>query len=373
MTNSNTPKADPGHRFSRRLFSPILAGATLRERMFACLGALIAIALTGLVCGYFFGQGSHLPLIVAPMGASAVLLFAVPASPLAQPWSIIGGNTISAMMGIIAAHFIHEPIIAIGVGVSLAIAAMSFTRCLHPPGGAAALTAVLGGPAVASWGLLFPFVPVALNSCILVALGILFHKLGRRNYPHVTTPAPVNTHQTIDPPSAVRIGFREEDVDAALAKFEETFDIDRGDLSRLLRQVEVEAVVRSHGTVSCADIMSRDVIAVEENATAEKARALLLKHNVRTLPVKDGSGRLIGTVGLRELVQAERLSDHIATAATASPDAPAISLLPDLTDGRTHAVVIVDAGGYVLGLISQTDLLSAMAHMLPEQTPRIAA
>ena len=67
-------------------------------------------------------------------GASAVLLFAVPASPLAQPWSIIGGNTISALMGIIAAYFIRDPIIATGVGVSLAIGAMSFTRCLHPPG-----------------------------------------------------------------------------------------------------------------------------------------------------------------------------------------------------------------------------------------------
>ncbi|CCM76384.1 HPP family protein [Rhizobium mesoamericanum] len=371
MSNSSTPKADSSHRF--RLFSPVLAGATLRERMFACLGALIAIALTGMVSGYFFGHGSHLPLIVAPMGASAVLLFAVPASPLAQPWSIIGGNTISAMMGILAAHFIHEPIIAIGVGVSLAIGAMSFTRCLHPPGGAAALTAVLGGPAVANWGLLFPFVPVALNSCILVALGILFHKLGRRNYPHVAVPAPFNTHQTIDPPSAVRIGFREEDVDAALAKFEETFDIDRGDLSRLLRQVEVEAAVRSHGAVTCADIMSRDLIAVGENATAEEARALLLKHNIRTLPVKDGSGRLIGTVGLRELMHAERLVGHTAAAVTGLPDAPAISLLPHLTDGRTHAVVIVDAGGHMVGLISQTDLLSAMAHMLPEQMAQSAA
>jgi CBS domain-containing membrane protein len=162
-------------------------------------------------------------------------------------------------------------------------------------------------------------------------------------------------------------------VDAALAKFEETFDIDRGDLSRLLRQVEVEAAVRSHGTVSCADIMSRDVIAVGENATAEDARALLLKHNIRTLPVKDGSGRLIGTVGLRELMQAEQVAGHIVTAATAPPDAPAVSLLPVLTDGRTHAVVIVDPTGHVVGLISQTDLLSATAHMLPERTARIAA
>ncbi len=102
------------------------------------------------------GNGPHVPLLVAPMGASAVLLFAVPASPLAQPWSIIGGNTISALIGVIVAHFVHEPALATGIAVALAIAAMSFTRCLHPPGGAAALTAVLGGPAVTAPASCFP-------------------------------------------------------------------------------------------------------------------------------------------------------------------------------------------------------------------------
>ena len=78
-----------------RLFVPILAGATLRERIIACIGATIGIALTGAIGGLVLGNGPHVPLLVAPMGASAVLLFAVPASPLAQPWSIIGGNTTS--------------------------------------------------------------------------------------------------------------------------------------------------------------------------------------------------------------------------------------------------------------------------------------
>ncbi|TIW91367.1 MAG: hypothetical protein E5V59_20545, partial [Mesorhizobium sp.] len=137
-----------------RLFVPILAGATLRERLVACIGATIGIALTGVIASLVLGNGPHVPLLVAPMGASAVLLFAVPASPLAQPWSIIGGNTISALVGVIVAHFIHETALASGIAVALAIAAMSFTRCLHPPGGAAALTAVLGGPAVISAGFL---------------------------------------------------------------------------------------------------------------------------------------------------------------------------------------------------------------------------
>ena len=99
--------------------------------------------------------------------------------------------------------------------------------------------------------------PVALNSCILVGLGLLFHKLSKRNYPHVVPKPAENTHQTIDLPSAVRVGFREEDVDAALEALDETFDIDRADLSRLLQQVELQAAIRSNGKISCADIMSR--------------------------------------------------------------------------------------------------------------------
>ncbi|WP_428413584.1 HPP family protein [Pararhizobium sp.] len=374
MQSPVTPKVGSNRHRRLRLFSPILAGATLRERLVACVGALVSIGLTGVISGYLFGQGPHLPLIVAPMGASAVLLFAVPASPLAQPWSIIGGNTISALMGMIAAYLIHDPIIAIGVGVSLAIGAMSFTRCLHPPGGAAALTVVLGGPVVAGWGFFFPFVPVALNSCILVGLGLIFHKLSRRNYPHVVTKLPENSHQTIDLPSSVRVGFREEDVDAALEALDETFDIDRGDLSRLLQQVELQATIRSNAEISCADIMSRDVIAVGKDAEPDHARRLLLKHNIRTLPVKDREGRLIGTVGLRELSEAtDSIAHAISKPVVAAASDAALSLLSVLTDGHTHAVMIVDTDHRILGLISQTDLLSVVARLLPNDLTSASA
>lgn len=363
---SQTPLHSGGELRPRyRFFQPILAGATLRERMVACVGALICIGLTGLVSGYFFGSGPHLPFIVAPMGASAVLLFAVPASPLAQPWSIIGGNTISALMGMIAAYLIRDPITATGVGVALAIAAMSFTKSLHPPGGAAALTAVLGGPVVAGWGFLFPFVPVALNSCILVGLGLVFHKLSHRNYPHVAQRVMENVHKTDDRPSALRVGFREEDVDAALDTLEETFDIDRDDLSRLLRQVELQATIRSHGEINCRDIMSRDVISIDLNTDPSVARALLIKHNIRTLPVRDELGKLVGAVGLRELLEDGHAITKVRVAATAHERDPALSILPTLTDGESHAVIVVDEERRVTGLISQTDLLSAVARLLP--------
>ncbi|GLS17650.1 membrane protein [Labrys miyagiensis] len=347
-----------------KLFVPILAGATPRDRLFACLGAVIGIGLTGLVCTLVFGRDPHLPYIVAPVGASAVLLFAVPASPLAQPWSIVGGNTLSALAGIIVCQFVHEPLAAIGLAVGLAIAVMSLTRCLHPPGGAAALTAVIGGPAVAAAGFSFALIPVGLNSLLLVALGWLFHRFSRHAYPHVSAPLPASTHGTRDSAPSRRVGFRAEDVDAALEDIGEAFDIDRQDLDRLLRRVEERALLRSHGDIACADIMSRDVITVGPETELQAARNLMLDHNIRTLPVVDATGRLAGTVGLRELARlGERVGEVMRAAVTATPGTPALSLIPRLTDGSAHAVVIVLEEGRVAGLVTQTDLLAATARL----------
>lgn len=342
-----------------RLFAPILAGATLRDRLIACLGALAGIAITGAVCGLALGSGYDVPLIVAPMGATAVLLFAVPASPLAQPWPIVGGNTISAAVGVLTAHLVDDPVLAAGVAVACAIAAMSLARCLHPPGGAAALTAALGGPAVVGAGWLFPLAPVAINSILMVALGLCFHKVARRSYPHKVS-GPVNTHGTSDPSPQARVGFGPEDIDAALRTLDETFDIDPGDLERLLRQVEFQALLRSKRSLLCEDIMSRDMITIDPETTADAALQLLLDHNLRTLPVVNGEARLLGTVGLRELAIAKgRAGSVLSTAATAHPQSQAMALLPILTDGRTHAVVIVE-GDVVGGIITQTDLLAAI-------------
>ena len=135
-----------------RVFRPILPGATGRGSIFACFGALVGIFLTGLIGALLRGDGEALPWIVAPMGASAVLLFAVPASPMSQPWPIIGGNALSALTGFVVGKALGHGAIACGIGVALAIGVMSVTRSLHPPGGAAALTGVIGGSLVSDAG-----------------------------------------------------------------------------------------------------------------------------------------------------------------------------------------------------------------------------
>jgi CBS domain-containing membrane protein len=364
MRNS-AEKTGTGKKRRFLTFAPILAGATIRERLIACLGALVGIACTGLICKWVLGQNSSLPLVVAPLGASAVLLFAVPASPLAQPWSIIGGNTISALVGVIVAHVVQDQILAIGFGVSLAILAMSFTRSLHPPGGAAALTAIIGGPAVTNAGFLFPFVPVALNCVLLVGLGYLFHKASGRGYPHVQAAVPP-PRKTSDLSPEMRAGFRGEDIDHALGTLNETFDITREDLDKLIREVEHQAVLRSHGTIACADIMSRDVIRVALRDSLESARLLLLDYNIRVVPVVNDDNQLAGTIGLREIAGATGdVGSRMSPAATAFATTPVMVLIPTLTDGQTHAVIIVDDNREVVGIVTQTDLLAAMAKLLP--------
>lgn len=325
------------------------------------LGALFGIGVTAFICEIVFKGDSALHLLYAPMGACAVLLFAVPTSPLAQPWPMIGGNVVSATVGVIIALFVDEPAIAAGLAVSLAILAMSICRCLHPPGGASALIAVMGGPTVSEMGFLFPLAPVGLNAVMLVLTGIVFHRLMGRSYPHVPAPVAVNNNKTSDVPAQLRVGVQRQDIEKALEAFGEGFDIKTGDLERLIRESQFQSQLRSNSALVCADIMSRDVVSARADMTTDDARILLLKHNIRVLPVIDEQGKLLGKVGLRELLGAgERVSAVMSDAVIAKPDDLAVSLLPMLTDGKTHGVVIIDTTEKVVGLITQTDLLSIM-------------
>lgn len=232
MTAPTVDGPKPRLRFA--LFRPILAGATLRDRVIACIGALLAIGATGLLCRYALGNQISAPLLVAPMGASAVLLFAVPASPLAQPWPAFGGNVVSALVGITVGKLVADPMLAAAAAIAFAIAAMSLLRCLHPPGGAVALTAVLGDPAIHAAGYSFALLPVGLNTALMVAAAWAFHRLSGHSYPHVApTPTP-----------RPRGGIVQRDIDEALEEFGEALDIDRNDLAALIRKAEEKAAAR---------------------------------------------------------------------------------------------------------------------------------
>ena len=357
-----------------RGLTPRMAGANLRERSIACLGALIGIGLAGLISGWAVGNAEHLPLLVAPLGASAVLLFAVPASPLAQPWSIIAGNTISALVGIAVAHLVPDTALAAALAVAGAIAVISLLRCLHPPGGAASLLGVLGGPAAASWSFSFALVPVALNSVLLVLLGLAFHRVSKHSYPHRAKPVMAATHGTKDVAPQLRVELTEGDIDAALAESGEPFDIAREDLHRLVRRAELSALERTASVPRCHDIMSRDVLSVRSDAPWSEAHALLLKHGLRILPVVDAENRVAGIVEMHEPDLAlQSVSEMMSDAATALPDDSMLSLVDPLTDGHHHAVLVTDGTGRLIGLVTQTDMIVALARLAVSGAARAAS
>lgn len=340
-----------------RLFAPILAGATGGDRVLAGLGAGVGIAAVGLLGLALHGDGVASPWIAIPVAASAVLVFAVPSSPMAQPWPVIGGNALSALVGVCVAQAVGGGALAGGLAVGVAIGAMSVGRCLHPPGAAAALTATVGGAAVDSAGWLFPLDPVATSALVLVAVGWAFHKLSGHAYPHVKPTGVV----TADPLPSQRAGLRPDDVDAVLAEMGETFDISRDDLGLLLTGLEARVLTRERADLRCGDIMSRDVIAVARDDDPELARRLLLDSGVRLLPVLD-DGRPVGGVGLRELARPSRtVGDAMSPALTTAESDPATELVRPLTDGHRHAAMVVDGGRRLVGLITQADLLAALA------------
>lgn len=329
----------------------------------SCLGALCGIVITGLVCRIWLGADTALPILIAPMGASAVLLFAVPASPLAQPWSIVGGNTISALAGIAWAMLVKDPVLAAGLAVATAIGLMSLARCLHPPGGAAALTAVIGGPAITAAGWSFALVPVALNSVLLLAIGWLFNNATRHSYPHRAKALSRNTHGTRDPAPQDRIGYNAADIDTVLARYDELLDISRDDLDALFRQVEAQAHRRLHGEIRCERIMSRDVIRTTPDEGIGQARDRLLARRLAAMPVVDDDNVVVGIVGHAELLAgAGRTVDEVMATSPClvSPDTPIDELLPMLSGGLYHDALVTDPGGVLLGMITQTDLLAAL-------------
>lgn len=165
------------------------------------------------------------------MGAGAVLLFAVPHGQLSQPWPAFGGHLLSSIIGVTCAKWIAYPPLAAALAVGLSIGVMYQFKCLHPPGGATALTAVIGGPALHAMGYKFVLFPVLLNAVTMIALAVLFNAFfGWRRYPAFLNRPSVPPRRS----SEHRVPSHDEVV-TALRSLDSFVDITEEDLVRLLQ------------------------------------------------------------------------------------------------------------------------------------------
>lgn len=150
------------------------------ERLRAVFGALIGLMLV-LAIAKYLGELSGLDeWLMASLGASALLVFALPQSPMAQPWAVIAGNTLSALIGISVMHVLVEPLIAMPLAASLSILGMFILRCLHPPAAAVAMIVVLGH--VIHYR--YAFFPVMVDSILLILAGAAYSNLTGKRYPN---------------------------------------------------------------------------------------------------------------------------------------------------------------------------------------------
>jgi len=352
-----------------RALKPAPVHASWRERLYGSLGAWIGLMFTEWVGRQALGGFN--PWFIAPMGASAVLLFAAPASPLAQPWSIVGGNIVSAIVGVCCFKFLPAGYAA-PVAVAVAIGMMFALRCLHPPGGAVALTAVLGGPAVTSLGFGFVASPVAVNSIVLVLVAILFNGILRRNYLR-RQDAPANVHLTRDPPPSARVGLSPDDVRQALDEQGDFLDIDEDDLTHIAEQAQRHASERRFADLRCGDIMSRDMVCIGQQEALEQAWRLLGRHRLQALPVLDAKGALAGVISLRDVITHQggreagiqwrdlRVAECMTTeVVTVTESTPLSSLIRPLSDGGLHQIPVLDDARRVVGTVTQSDLVAAL-------------
>ncbi|MBB6053829.1 HPP family protein [Armatimonas rosea] len=200
------------------------------EKSIALFGGGLAVFLVAVLSALALPAEGAVT-VIASTGASAVLLFAVPHGPLSQPWPVIAGHVVSAVIGVACAQLIGYPPLAVACAVGLSIGAMLQLKCVHPPGGATAFTAVMGGSAIHQLGFKFVLFPVLTNALVMVLLAIVINGAFKwRRYPAVlnrsVTPSTKGDSSDVS-------ALTHQRVLAAIRSLDSFVDISEEDLIRL--------------------------------------------------------------------------------------------------------------------------------------------
>ncbi|MEZ0329209.1 MAG: HPP family protein [Dissulfuribacterales bacterium] len=160
-------------------------GVSGSEILWSWVGAFMGISLVALIHSVCVQNSTGLIMLVGSFGASAVLLYGAPKSPLAQPRNLLGGHIFSALIGVAIYQIFHGQIwLAASIAVATAIAVMHVTKTLHPPGGATALIAVIGGTDIHNLGYLYAFIPIGLGALVMLIVALLVNNIPKnRRYP----------------------------------------------------------------------------------------------------------------------------------------------------------------------------------------------
>ena len=375
-------------------FAPERNPLSLREKLQAALGALLGIMLVALISTKL--ENTSGLVIIASMGASAVILFAVPHSPMARPWSFVVGHLASAIIGVSCALVIPETWMAAGIAVSLAILIMHFGHALHPPGGATALAAVLYG--ADGTGYHFVLVPVALNAAILLVAALVINNLLRQD----RYPAPRGGVKPSDqPPKSCAedgLAISANDLQAAIGAFNTFLDISEEDLQRIFRLAAAHAYHSESADFHCSRFMQPIPLAVEFATALEEAWRHLSHPGIKALTVVDRGRHVIGIVTATDVLRHIRTEDQRQTSSrlrsllrptpgiysdkpevvgqvmtsavtTVTADSHIVDVARRMAVQDIRQMPVVDERRKLVGMVMQGDVLRALIHLLHLRLP----
>jgi CBS domain-containing membrane protein len=363
---------------------------SIKGKLLSVISSFSAILIVAWVTQKF-GVSASYPILVASMGASAVILFIMPGSPVAQPWPLVGGHLISAIIGITCAQLFADTIFASACASGGSVLAMLLLRCLHPPAAATALTPIIAGDSANFLDYSFVLMPVGINVGIMLVMAIAINRwLLRYEYPTVHHQAANKKHQysTIIQPSQ-RTGISEQDLEQALENMDMFMDVSTGDLIRLLTNAQMQSFKRYRGNITCADIMVRNILTVEYGTEVEKAWQIMHSEKLKAMPVIDSAKRVIGiitwndffkfiNVGANETFQ-EKLRAFIRRTPDVSADKPesvghimtkAVSVMPEsshiadliplMSNQGYRQIPVVNNENRLVGMVYQANLIAAL-------------
>ncbi|MGB7651640.1 MAG: HPP family protein [Gallionella sp.] len=205
------------------------------EKLRSALAAGVAILCLGVLL-------EHSPLSIYAMqgwiGATVVLLFALPHSPMAQPWNVIVGQIIAGFIGWLISQLLSDMVIAAALAVGLSIWLMHLVDALHPPAAATALTLVLSSSQFHHLGAGWTVVMLAANVGFILLLALLINNF----LPHRRYPAP---HPPTAPALQTCVVIDAQDIQRAMSEMQTELDVSEDDLLEIYRRAAQHAQAKN--------------------------------------------------------------------------------------------------------------------------------
>ena len=315
---------------------------SMMEMLTSAISAGIALAIVAWVSKQSL-SGTNLPFILASMGATAVILFAAPNSPMGRPWPLLGGHFIAAFIGISCGKLSPNLLITVPLAIGLVIFAMHYFRCIHPPGGATTLLTLLGGPEVSAIGYQFMLTPLAINLLILALLAAVLNKLRSEKTRYVQVKIPSGWQQRQQTNTAPR--FKSQDLEAAIHSLDSYIDIDTKQLAQIYEMAEQQSYARKLGTVSCQEVMQQ-AISREYGDSLQEAWTQLSQHHQQAIVVIDRGHHIKGILTLSDFIkhaqafdletEQQRVAALIKPSTTLTSDKPEV--VGQIMSASTHCV-----------------------------------